>query len=81
MQITEKPKVSFKTDAKRRLFGQLLKDKGFVTEDQIQEALAIQKQRGGLLGDILVSLHYVTNEQIMRAQSDYLGQEIVDVRT
>ena len=79
MQITEKPKVSFKTDAKRRLFGQLLKDKGFVTEDQIQEALAIQKQRGGLLGDILVSLRYVTNEQIMRALSDYLGQEIVDI--
>lgn len=79
MQITEKPKVSFKTEAKRRIFGQLLKEKGFVTEDQVQEALAIQKQKGGLIGDILVGLRYVTNEQIISALSDYLGQEIVNI--
>lgn len=79
MQIQEKTKIDLKTEAKKRLFGQLLKDKGFVTEEQIQEALAVQKQKGGLLGDILVSLHYVTNKQIMQALSEHLGLEIVTI--
>ena len=79
MQSQEKTKTNIKTEAKRRIFGQLLKDKGFVTENQIQEALAIQKQKGSLIGDILVSLHYVTNDQIMLAMSEYLGQEIVNI--
>src|SRR5574337_650600 len=80
MQIKERTKIDIKTEAKKRLFGQLLKDKEFVTEGQIQEALAIQKQKGGLLGDILVSLHYVTNQQIMQALSEHLGLEIVDIK-
>ncbi|MDN3515681.1 MAG: Flp pilus assembly complex ATPase component TadA [Candidatus Brocadia sp.] len=79
MQIQEKAKTNLKTEAKKRLFGQLLKDKGFVTGEQIQEALSIQKQKGGLLGDILVSLHYVTNQQIMQALSEHLRLEIVDL--
>jgi len=79
MQIQEKTKTSVQTEAKRRIFGQILKDKGFATENQIQEALAIQKQKGGLIGDILVSLHYVTNDQIMLAMGEYLGIEIVNI--
>ena len=77
MQLKEKTNV--KTDAKRRLFGQILKDKGLVTENQILEALAVQKQKGGLIGDILVDLQYITNEQILHALSEYLGLEIIDI--
>ncbi|MDN3512158.1 MAG: ATPase, T2SS/T4P/T4SS family [Candidatus Jettenia sp. CY-1] len=77
MQKKEKTKVSSKVEAKRKLFGQILKDKGLITEDQIQEALMIQRQKGGLLGDILTSLHYITSEQIMQALSEYLGLEII----
>jgi len=79
MQSQEKTKTDIKTESKRRIFGQLLKDKGFVTDNQIQEALAIQKQKGGPIGDILVSLHYVTNDQIMLAMGEYLGQEIINI--
>lgn len=79
MQINEIKKKDVKTEAKRRLFGQILKDKGITTEDQIQEALEVQKQKGGLLGDILISLKYVTNEQILVALSEYLGLEIVNI--
>ena len=79
MPIKEKTKIDTKTEAKRRLFGQILKEKGFVTEDQIQEALVIQRQKGSLLGDILVSLRYVTDDQIMHALSDYLGLEIINI--
>lgn len=79
MQIQEKTKIDLKTEAKKRLFGQLLKEKGFVTEEQIREALAIQKQKGGLLGDILEGLRYVTQKQIMQALGEHLGLEIVDI--
>lgn len=79
MQTTGKTKTNLKTEARRKLFGQILKEKGFVTEAQIQEAIAIQKQRGGLLGDILVSLQHVTNEQIMQALSEHLGLEVVNI--
>ena len=79
MQLQDKTKINIRTEAKRRLFGQILKDKGFATENQIREALAIQKQKGGLIGDILVSLRYVNNEQIMLALSEYLGLEIVNI--
>ncbi|MGQ3684065.1 MAG: GspE/PulE family protein [Candidatus Loosdrechtia sp.] len=75
----KKEKTSFRKEAKRKLFGQILKDKGLITETQIQEALAIQKQKGGILGDILISLRYVTPEQIMVALSEYLGLEIVSI--
>jgi len=47
---TEKTKPNIKAEARKRLFGQLLKERGFVTESQIQEALAIQKQKGGAAG-------------------------------
>ncbi len=79
MQTQEKPKVDVKTEAKRRLFGQILKDRGLANDEQIKEALAIQKQKGGMLGDVLVSLRYVTNDQIMRALGEYLGMEIVNI--
>ncbi|HHT9109530.1 MAG TPA: GspE/PulE family protein [Candidatus Brocadiaceae bacterium] len=77
MQLKEK--INVKTDPKRRLFGQILKDKGLITENQILEALAVQKQKGGLIGDILVDLQYITNEQILHTLSEYLGLEIIDI--
>ncbi|TVM01975.1 ATPase, T2SS/T4P/T4SS family [uncultured Candidatus Kuenenia sp.] len=79
MQAKSKSKPDAKSDAQRRLFGQLLKENGFATEDQIQEALAVQKQNGGLLGDILISMNYVTDPQIMQVLSEYLGVEIVNI--
>jgi type IV pilus assembly protein PilB len=79
MQTTGKTKTNIKTEARRKLFGQILREKGFVTEEQIQEAMAIQKQKGGLLGNILVSLQYVTNDQIMQALSEHLGVEIINI--
>ncbi|MDQ1272718.1 MAG: type pilus assembly protein PilB, partial [Planctomycetota bacterium] len=51
----------------------------FVTEEQIREALAIQKHKGGLLGDILESLRYVSHKQIMQALGEHLGLEIADI--
>ncbi|MBI5307003.1 MAG: Flp pilus assembly complex ATPase component TadA, partial [Planctomycetes bacterium] len=79
MPALEKTKIDLKTEAKKRLFGQILKDRGLVTEEQLQEALIVQKQKGGLMGDILVNLRHVTDEQICQALGDYLGLEIVNI--
>lgn len=74
-----KDKINFKIQAKRKLFGQILVEQGLITDEQAQEALATQRQKGGLLGDILVSLKHVTNEQIILALSNYLDIEIVNI--
>ena len=74
-----KDKISSGTQAKRKLFGQILIEQGLITEEQVREALETQRQKGGLLGDILVSLKHVTNEQIILALSNYLDIEIVNI--
>jgi type IV pilus assembly protein PilB len=47
--------------------GDLLLEKGLISQEQIDQALAHQKERGHkkLLGEILVELEFVTEEQVM----------------
>lgn len=47
-----------------KTIGQVLLDKGIIKQAQLDEALKLQKEKGGLLGQILASLGYVTEEQI-----------------
>jgi len=51
----------------RKRLGQLLIDEGLLDEKHLQEALAEQKKSGGILGETLVRLGYVTEEDIARA--------------
>ncbi len=64
---------------KRKLFGQILVEKQLVNEDQIKEALEIQKINGKALKDVLVDLKYTTRNRIIEALSDYLGMEVIDL--
>lgn len=50
-----------------KTIGQLLLEKGIIKQAQLDEALKTQKEKGGLLGQILASLGYVTEEQIAQA--------------
>lgn len=63
----------------RKLIGQILKEMRLVTEAQIQEALAIQRQSGGALGGILVSLNYVTEQEVLTALGIQAGMEVVEL--
>lgn len=47
--------------------GELLLDRKLITKDQLEKALTKQKEEGGLIGQVLVSLGYVTEEQIANA--------------
>jgi general secretion pathway protein E len=55
--------------------GSLLVSKGLVTEEQIEEALDRQKNRGGdqRLGEILIDLEYVDENDVLGALSEALN--------
>ena len=53
--------------------GELLIDCKLITAQQLEEALDIQKDKGGLLGQILVRLRYVTEEAIAQALTAQYG--------
>jgi len=45
--------------------GELLIDSEKLTQDQLNEALEAQKKEGGILGEILVSMGHVTEDEIV----------------
>jgi adenylate cyclase len=55
-------------------FGELLVELGFVTDYQVQEALALQSLTGNRIGEALMSLGYITRNQLQRALSMALGR-------
>ncbi|MDI6732441.1 MAG: ATPase, T2SS/T4P/T4SS family [Planctomycetota bacterium] len=63
----------------RRLLGQILKEMEVVSESQIQEALRIQRQKGGAIGRILVQLGYATEEEILLALGAQAGMEVLNL--
>jgi DNA-binding NarL/FixJ family response regulator len=68
---TEAPK----TEKKHKLLGQLLLEKGYINENQLERALAEQHKTKILLGEILIRLGFITPEEladvlIMQAELD-----------
>ena len=53
--------------------GALLIQNGMINESQVQEALRRQEQRGGKLGQILVEMKAVAEEDLIRALAQQLG--------
>jgi len=66
-------------EGRKKLLGRILKEMGLVKESQIQEALAIQREKGGAIGNILVELNYITPEELGLALATQSGMEIVDL--
>lgn len=71
-----------KTDAATHTIvrvGDLLVSRGLVTPEQIDKALAYQKDRGhqALLGEVLIELKYVTEAQVMEALAEAYGVPFV----
>ena len=62
------------------LLGQILKGMKLITESQIQEALAIQRTRGGgLFGEILAELNYVSIQEVRTALGVQVGMNVIDL--
>lgn len=65
---------------KRIRIGDVLLERGLITEEQLTEALAEQKNRQSLLGETIVALGFVTQQQLIDVLCDQLKVEYVDLR-
>ncbi|MBN1795244.1 MAG: Flp pilus assembly complex ATPase component TadA [Sedimentisphaerales bacterium] len=59
----------------KKQLGQILQEKGLVTDEQIEQALAEQREKGHskLLGELLVELGYCSENQIAAALAETYG--------
>ncbi len=44
--------------------GEVLLERGVITQPQLEQALAHQKEHGGLIGQILIQFRFITEEEI-----------------
>ena len=60
--------------------GEILEEKGYVTGEQMSQALAYQKEHREMrVGQILMKLGFVTENQVLEALANRLNLEIVEV--
>lgn len=67
--------------AKRKPIGALLKEKGIITEAQIQFALQEQKVTKEILGELFERLGFVTQADLVATLSEQSGVPFIDVDT
>lgn len=60
--------------------GDCLEQKGMITEEQLQQALTKQKEEGTKLGETIVELGYVSENDMIDVLVEQLGIDYVDVR-
>jgi len=53
--------------------GELLIQRGLISEEQLQKAIAIQRQERGRIGEILIKLGFITEEGIVAALGEQLS--------
>ena len=61
--------------------GEILIEKGLITEDQLQEALQEQKMGHTFLGDILIDKGWINNKNLLEALAEQFGIPLVDLKT
>ena len=68
-------------DNKHDLIGNLLKESGYITQEQIDIALKVQKINKAYFGEVLLSLNFVTTREIALAIAAQYDAEYVDIDT
>ena len=69
-------------EKKQRTIGQVLIEKGIVTEEQILQAIDVQREKPQMrIGEILVEMDAVTWDDIYQALAELLNYQFVDLRT
>ncbi len=64
----------------RKLLGQIMKDMGLVTEEQIRAALALKPKEGLRIGEALAKLGFVTAEEVLQALGAQFDMPVVDLK-
>jgi len=57
----------------RKRLGEILVDLGVVTNEQVEEALNTQKEKGGRIGELLIKMKLATEAQLIEALARQLG--------
>ena len=60
--------------------GDVLIQKGIITEEQLTQALDEQKKVGGLLGETMVNMGMVSEDKLIDVLCEQLGIEYLDLR-
>ena len=66
---------------KRIRIGDLLVEAGAITDEQLQEALAKQKEEGGMLGNIIMDLGFISRELLITVLTTQMGIEYCEIKT
>ena len=64
---------------KNKRLGEMLVDAGILSEKQIEEAIAFQKNSGKRLGTILLENHYINETQLIEVLRIQLGIDFIDL--
>lgn len=60
--------------------GEVLKEYGYITEDQLRSALEEQKKGGNRrLGQVLLDMNFVSERQVLDALGKKLGYQVIDI--
>jgi type IV pilus assembly protein PilB len=59
--------------------GEILVDRGYISKEQLIEALDVQQQRGGKLGNVIMQMGLISEQQIIDALSTQFGIPIIDL--
>jgi len=59
------------------LFGELLVSKGLVTREELTDSLNAQREDGGRLGEILLRLNVLNDEDVTHALAEHLSMEYI----
>ena len=65
--------------AKRKRLGEVLVDACIISEDQLSEALQLQQEKPRLIGQILVEMGWVSEEEVCRAVAELIHVAYVDI--
>ena len=60
--------------------GDLLVQKGYITDDQLGQALELQREQKGKLGEVLIGMGLITEEQFSGVICAQLGIEAIDLK-
>src|SRR5262245_4614309 len=59
--------------------GEILIDRNLITQEDLERALELQKERGDKLGKILVDMGFIAQRDVLAALSDQLGVPLVTI--
>ena len=66
---------------KKIRIGDLLVEAGAITPDELQQALAKQKEEGGMLGNIIMDLGFISRELLITVLTTQMGIEYCEIQS